>query len=345
MRILLTGGAGFIGHHVVEYFLKNTDYEIAVLDKLTYAANGTARLREVGAIDNKRVKLYCMDVVQGISVGLEKEIGPVDVIVHMAAETHVDNSIREPRPFVVSNVLGTFEMLEYARRLNSRLKKFVYFSTDEVFGPCPQGSPSFHEWSRYNSTNPYSATKAGGEELCLAWANTYKMPILIIHCMNAFGERQHPEKFLPTIVRQLLANQTIVVHTYPGRKRPGSRFYIHCKNIAEALNFILMQDEVQTRDKFNISGQKEVTNLELVKSVHEMLKDILRRPDLALDIDMVDYHTSRPGHDLRYALDGKRMQAMGWQPSTNFEMALETTVRWMVDPKHLHWLMLANGHN
>lgn len=340
MKLLITGAAGFIGHHVVDYLLRNSDHEMVLLDKLTYASNGFSRLREVKAIDNKRVRNLAMDLVQGFSVGLRKEIGNVDVILHMAAETHVDNSIKEPKPFVISNVLGTFELLEYARSLNSRLQKFIYFSTDEVFGPIGREAPSFHAWSRYNSTNPYSATKAAGEELCLAWANTYKMPMVIVHCMNAFGERQHPEKFIPTIARKLLRDETITVHTDRTRKKPGSRFYIHCQCIASAVAFLLENTSGAMRDKFNIRGQKEVDNLELVKMVHRMMCKALKRADLRLDVELTDFHSTRPGHDLRYALDGEALAKMGWTPPENFEEYLEKTVSWMVDPRNLHWLML-----
>ena len=158
-KILITGGCGFIGHHFVEHLLKNTTQEIVIFDKLTYASEGFTRLRDIDAYDDKRVMIVALDFTKEIPIGVTKEIGTVDYIMHMGAETHVDNSITDPAPFVFSNVIGTMRMLDYARTLKG-LKKFVYFSTDEVFGPAPEGA-AYKEWDRYNSTNPYAASKAG----------------------------------------------------------------------------------------------------------------------------------------------------------------------------------------
>ena len=327
-KILVTGGAGFIASHFVEHVLRTTGWEIVILDKLTYASNGFNRLREVGAYENPRVRLYPVDLVRRIGSELEREIGSVNYIVHMAAETHVDNSIGDPRPFVEANVLATMEILEYARRI-SGLEKLLYFSTDEVFGPAPPGT-QYKEWSRYNSTNPYSATKAAGEELCLAWANTYKVPALITHTMNAFGERQHPEKFIPKVVKAVLKGESITVHGSP-EGVSGSRFYIHCRNIAAATLFLL--ENGQVRDKYNIVGEQEVSNLELAHAI----ADILSKP---LHYEMVDFHSSRPGHDLRYALDGSKLLDMGWKIPKKFGESLEKTINWMIQPQNESWLNL-----
>lgn len=659
-RVLVTGAAGFIGSHLVEHLLRNTDWKIIILDKLTYASNGFNRLREVGAYENKRVKLYPVDLSRKIGSELEREIGSINYIAHLAAETHVDNSIGDPRPFVEANVLATMEMLEYARRLPG-LEKMLYFSTDEVFGPASVGV-EYKEWDRYNSANPYSATKAAGEELCLAWANTYKVPTLITHChdiktraftpdgiktynelcvgdkvfalrdeelvetvirekvrlpysgkmirirsnkvshlvtpnhreliqrpvgkprriqpvevvradsllnfpnrvyipvagkwncatavpisfpnpthfnmkkvddfspelmsefigwyvsegssngmgtisiaqekienlntiseildqtglyysysgraffissgilaryleeqcgqgsenkklpdfilqykpyllklllnsmiagdgtwygksavyytksprlaeqtaelgiklgystaiserytwnpdktkksksfivrlrkavagiqrkhtkevdysgdvwclrtdegnffierdgivscsgntMNAIGERQHREKFIPKVVKSVLTGDKVTIHG-DLKGNSGSRFYIHCRNIAAATLFLLERGQV--RDKYNIVGEKEVSNLELA----QMIAAILDKP---LYYEMVDFHSSRPGHDLRYALDGTKLKEMGWDIPKKFNDSLEKTVRWMIQPENLHWLGL-----
>jgi dTDP-glucose 4,6-dehydratase len=329
MRILITGGAGFIAHHLIDHLLRNTDWGVVVLDKLTYASSGFDRLREIGAYDHPRVALYPVDIRLPLGEGLEKEIGHVDYFVHMAAETHVDNSIANPRIFVESNVLGTFEMLELARRLPG-LKKFLYFSTDEVFGPAP-GDKVYKEWDRYNSTNPYSATKAAGEELCLAWTNTYRLPVVISHTMNAFGERQHPEKFIPKCVASILKGDVIPIHASPDKLRSGTRFYIHCRNIANAVFFLLERGEI--RDKYNVVGEKEVSNLELAQKIAA----ILGKP---LKYEMIDFHSSRPGHDLRYGLDGTKMREIGWGIPVSFDVSLEKTIRWMVMPEHAQWLNL-----
>jgi len=327
-KILITGGAGFAGHHMVEHLLKNTDWHIIVFDRLSYAANGYDRLRDISVMDDKRVQILGGDFTIPLTVGIKQEMGGVNYIVHMGAESHVDNSIRDPEPFVMSNVVGTMHMLNYAKELDS-LEQFIYFSTDEVFGPAPEGH-AYTEWERYDSGNPYAATKAGGEELALAYANTYKLPIAITHTMNLFGERQHPEKFIPLIINKVLAGETVTIHSSKDKKKAGSRFYIHCRNMADAVLFLLNNGQVM-RDKFNIVGEKEVDNLTLA----QLVADVVGKP---LNYEMVDFHSQRPGHDLRYALDGTKMQELGWDVPRHFEVSLEKTVRWMLDnPRWLAW--------
>lgn len=342
MRVMITGAAGFVGHHLVEHLLKTTDWELALVDKLSYASTGLSRLRDIQALDRpgSRVHLFTADISLPIGSWLEREIGSLDYIIHLAAETHVDNSIADPRMFVTSNVVGTMEMLEFARRMKSRLKKFVYFSTDEVFGPAPQGV-EFEEWSRYNTTNPYSATKAAGEELALAWSNSYGIPLMVTHCMNCFGERQHSEKFIPMVVKKILGNELITIHSDPSKTKPGSRSYIHCRNVASALSFLLAKWEVpigmSMRDKFNIRGEQEVDNLTLVKKIHKIMENTIETK-FPLRYELVDYHGARPGHDLRYALSGKKMKELGWEPPSNFDASLEKTISWMVAQRNMHWL-------
>jgi len=325
--ILVTGGCGFIGHHFVEHVLKNSDWSIVILDKLTYASNGFDRLRDIGALDDPRVTVLTADLTREIPVGVAKEIGEIEYIVHMAAETHVDNSIVDPEPFVMSNVVGTMHLLNYARTLK-RLDKMVYFSTDEVFGPAPEGK-AYKEWDRYDSSNPYAAAKAGGEELCLAYANTYKLPVLITHTMNVFGERQHPEKFVPMVISKVLLGETVTIHANKDKTKAGSRFYIHARNVASAILFLL--EHGQARDKYNIVGEREVDNLRLAR----FIADVVGKP---LQHDMVDFHSGRPGHDLRYALDGTKMEEIGWSTGKSFEDSLLSTVEWMLDRKK--WLDL-----
>lgn len=332
MKILLTGGAGFIGHHFTEHLLKSTDWKIFILDRLSYASNGLERLRDINVFDEKRVFVFTADFTKPIEEGLQQEIGQVDYIVHMGAETHVDNSILDPRKFVYANVVGTLEVLEFARR-QKNLKKFIYFSTDEVFGPAPEGV-AYKEWDRYNSGNPYAATKAGGEELCLAYANTYKLPIIITHTMNVFGERQHPEKFIPKVVQKVRAGETVTIHANKEKTKAGSRFWIHARNVSAAMIFLL-NNETKHGDKYNIVGEKEVDNLTLARLIAKIL-------GTELTYEMVDFHSSRPGHDLRYALDGEKMRGMGWEIPRSFESSLESTIRWMISPEHKRWLHLEN---
>ncbi len=330
MKILVTGGNGFIGHHLCEHLLKHTDWEIIIMDRLSYAASGFDRLKEVNCYDEKRVRHFCHDFTLPIVDGLLGELSSVDYIVHMGAETHVDNSILDPRPFVRSNVLGTMEMLEFARQCKN-LKRMLYFSTDEVFGPAPldRVPNGYKEWDRYDSTNPYSASKAAGEELCLAWANTYGVPVMITHTMNVFGERQHPEKFIPKVIRAVLAGETITIHANADKTVSGSRFWIHARNVADAVMFLLANGK--TREKYNIVGEREVSNLEMAQTIARIL-------DKPLHYEMVDFHSSRPGHDLRYGLDGSRLFEMGHAYPKTFEQSLEKTILWtLANPK---WLSL-----
>src|SRR3990167_3857105 len=328
MRILITGGAGFIGHHFVEHFIKNTDWDIVVLDRLNYAIFGFDRLRDINCFDDKRIFILTSDFTLSIKNGLAQEIGEIDYILHMGAETHVDNSILNPEPFVMSNVVGTMRMLDFART-QKNLKKFIYFSTDEVFGPAPIGI-NHKEWDRYNSGNPYAASKAGGEELALAYANTYKIPVIITHTMNLYGERQHPEKFIPKVINALLNDEIIYIHSNKDKTKAGSRYWIHCRNMADAILFLLNKD-LEVPDKFNIVGEKEVDNFELAQLIAEIMNKKLK-------YEMVDFHSSRPGHDLRYALDGSKMKILGWSPPIYFEESLHKTVEWMLENKK--WLDL-----
>ena len=325
MRVIVTGGCGFIGHHVVEHILRKTNWEIIVLDKLNYASFGYERLKDNGAYESPRVKIFCYDITQEISVGLKKEIGPVDYIIHMAAETHVDNSISDPVPFIQNNINSTLSMLEYARSL-PELKSFIYFSTDEVFGPA-LGDTLYKEWDRHNPTNPYSASKSAAEGICLSYENTYKVPLLIVNVMNAFGERQHVEKFIPMTIKKLLNDEEIIIHSYPDKKTSGTRFYIHGRNIAAAVLFLLKNGK--NGEKYNITGEKEVSNLEMA----QIIADTVGKP---LKYKMTDCHSIRPGHDLRYGLDGSKMFEMGWKIPVPFDESIKNTILWTLENKK--WL-------
>lgn len=320
MNILITGGAGFFGHHLVEHILKTTSHEVIVLDKLSYASRGLSRLAGIDGYDTPQLKILTWDLTSPLSEGMMREIGRPDLIIHAAAETHVDRSVANPRAFIESNVIGTFQILEFARHRLPHL--FIYFSTDEVFGPARLGE-SFHDWDRYNSTNPYAASKAAAEELCLAYANTYDVPMLITHCANLFGERQHGEKFIPKLVRSILEGDEIrILH-------PCSRSYIHCRNAADCLLYLAAK--TWKRDKINIPGQTEIDNLDLARYV----ADVIGKPGRFV---IAGADAARPNHDRRYAMDGSRLEALGWKPPVDFWPALEKTVRWMIEPRNVRWL-------
>ena len=321
VKIIVTGGCGFIGHHFVEHLYKNTDWDIIIIDKLSYASMGYERLRDTETLNSKRVRVFCVDLAQPFTDGLKKEIGyDVDYIVHMAAETHVDNSIELPVSFIKNNVMSTVHLLEYSRKLKD-LKIFFYFSTDEVYGPA-LGDTLFKENDRHRPTNPYSASKSAAEQICVAYHNTYKIPLMRINVMNAFGERQHVEKFIPKVIKQIMNDETVLIHSYPDMTRPGTRFYIHARNISEAVLFLIKNGSIG--ESYNLTGEKEVSNLEIAEIVAKCLNKELKYV-------LVDFHSSRPGHDLRYGLDGSKMKELGWKDPVNFETSLTKTVEWTIE--------------
>jgi len=329
MRVMITGMTGFIAHHIVEDILKNTDWEVVGLDRLDLS--GTFhRLTDIEIWEKEKHRVFFAwhDLKAPVNQFVAKQLGHIDVILHLAASTHVDRSIDNPMEFVMDNVVATANLLDYARAYP--VKQILYFSTDEVFGPAPEGV-AYKEWDRYNSGNPYAATKAGGEELCLAYANTYNLPVFITHTMNVFGERQHPEKFIPMVIRKVLNGEKVTVHGNKEKTKAGSRFYIHCRNVAAAVRFLL--ERATKGEKYNIVGEKEIDNLALA----QFIASVVGKPLL---YEMVDFHSSRPGHDLRYALDGSKLAQMGWAPPKTFEASMEKTVQWYLNPKHRSWLLL-----
>jgi len=337
-RALITGGAGFIAHHLVSQILKNTDWEVVTLDRLDFSGN-LNRLHDVlqdfSPADRARVKVVYHDLKAAVNPLIAADIGKVDYVLHLAAGSHVDRSIEFPLEFVMDNVVATCNILDYARGLD-HLERFVYFGTDEVFGPAPDGI-LYEENDRYNSTNPYSASKAGGEELAVAFQNTYNVPIYITHTMNVFGQRQHPEKYIPMCIKRVRDGETITIHSDPTKTIPGSRHYIHAEDVSDALLFLLKQPTIEETNwggakcpKFNIVGARELNNLELAQM-------IALAQDKDLKYELVDFHSARPGHDLRYALSGEKMKQMGWEPKP-IEERVREVVQWTLD--NPRWIKL-----
>jgi len=328
-KVLVTGGAGFIAHHVIETLIEKTDWEIISLDRLDFSGN-LNRLHDVmSGFDvetRKRVKVIFHDLRAELNSQLINSFGDVNIILHLAAGSHVDRAIKYPMDFVLDNVVGTVNLLNYARNLKN-LERFIYFSTDEVFGPAPDGV-YYKEYDRYNSTNPYSASKAGGEEMCVAFENTYEMPIYVTHTMNVFGERQHPEKFIPLCIRKVRDNESVTIHSNPTKTKAGSRHYIHAKDVAEGMLHILNLKGPFVQDyggakcpKFNLVGKEEIDNLSLAKMVAQVQNKELK-------YEMIDFHSARPGHDLRYSLSGEYMESLGWKPQIALSERIEQVVNW-----------------
>lgn len=327
-RLLITGGAGFVAHHVVKYFLTHTDYDIVSLDRLDFSGD-LNRLKqimeEVSPEQHKRVKVVHHDLKAEINDYVSDKIGHVDIILHFAAASHVTRSIKFPMEFVTDNVIGTVNLLEYARKL-PHLERFIQFSTDEVFG-CAVGDYKFKEYDRYNATNPYSASKAAAEEMCVAYHNTYNLPIYITHTMNIFGERQNPEKYVPMTIKKIFEGETLNIHFDSKTGLIGSRSYLHAEDVADAMLFLLNLKEVTFPEnhmggkcpKFNISSDEEFDNLEIAHMIGEHM-------GVHPKYVMSDPNIERPGHDMRYLICGDYMRSLGWKKKRSVKESMKVVV-------------------
>jgi len=341
-KILVTGGAGFVGHHCIEHLLKNTDWEIICLDALTYAGN-LNRITDIEIFpkEQHRVKFIWHDLKAPISETIHKLIGNLDYIWHLAAESHVERSLEDSIPFVESNIVGTANLLEYAKKYQPNLKKFVCFSTDEVFGPAPKGV-DYKEGDTCNPSNPYSASKEGQEAISKAFAFSFGLPIMITRTMNVFGERQHPEKFIPKTVRAILNDEVVTIHGLPGNI--SSRKWIHARNVCDALLFLMEKGELiekkyqndPSHGIYHIVGE-ERNVLELANRISMIIKG---RELEASEIEYVDFHSTRPGHDLRYSLDGSKLKSLGFEYPLTLEQSFNKMIKWMIKPENQKWLNL-----
>jgi len=336
-KILVTGGAGFIGHHFINYLLGRTDWSVVCMDRLDPAGD-LNRLSQVGSspAEKRRLAVCYHDLRAEVNPEVARitltgngvfDPSPFDYVVHMAAGSHVVRSVADPVGFVMDNVVGTAHLLDFCRKIPGTLRhggRIVYFSTDEVFGPAAPGV-SFTEWDRFNPNNPYSASKAGGEALCSAYSNTYGLPIMVTHTTNVFGERQHPEKFIPLLIRKILCRETVQIHADKTETQAATRFYTYVDNVSSAVLFLLEHGECldgsDVKGKYNISGEQEVSNLDLAKMVaHKLGRD--------LQYEMVSFCPSRPKHDMRYAIRNDLLLSLGWRPEVSFEEGLERTIRY-----------------
>lgn len=329
INILITGGSGFIGHHIVEHILRSTDWDIVILDRLDLSGN-LERIADIRGFNGykKRLKFVWHDLKAEVNPYIKKEIGEVDYIMHLAASTHVDRSIEDPMLFVQDNVVATCNILNFARGLK-KLKKFINFGTDEVFGPAPDGY-AHKETDAFNPSNPYSATKAGASALGRAFFITYKLPVINTYTMNNFGERQHPEKLIPKCIRSVENEEAMPVFATIRcgiTEAIGSRYWIHCKETASAMLFLL--DKGKPGESYNIIGFEELTNLEICEIVAKAVgKELIP--------DFIDFHRCRPGHDRRYALDGTKLKELGWSPRLDVRTSLAKVVKWTLNNKK--WL-------
>jgi len=312
MRLLVTGGAGFIGSNFIHYWLKKyPDDKIINLDALTYAGN-VDNLKDLPNSHNYRFVLGNI-CDQEVVNELMKE---VDMVVHFAAESHVDNSIIDSTPFVKTNVLGTQVLLDAA--LKNGKKRFHHISTDEVFGSLGPNDPPFTENTPYDPRSPYSASKAASDHLVRAYWHTHKLPVTISNCSNNYGPRQHKEKLIPFFITNLLRNKKVPVYGTGQNIRDWLYVEDHCR----ALEVIINKGKIGETYLIGGKGNKaqEITNLELTKKIISLL---------GKDESLIEYVTDRKGHDFRYAIDDDKIRReLNWQPETDFESGLQQTITW-----------------
>ena len=332
-RVVLTGIGGFVGSHLMSHLLKNTDYEIIGIASWEHKGMPTRVAEDENyQKDIDRVTIITHDLSAPITPDLIEKIGKVDIILNLASDSHVDRSITDPVPFIHNNVNIAVNMLEYARICKPEL--FLQFSTDEVYGQAKEGE--YHEeWDVIKPSNPYSASKAAQEAIAIAYWRTYSVPVIITNCMNIFGQYQDKEKFTPLCIGKVLRGETLYIHSYPGAQKAGSRFYLHTRNIASAVLFIVqniipkLYPEADRPERFNVVGDIEIDNLAFAQKIAEMVGKPLK-------YELTDTHSARPGHDCRYALSGEKLKQAGFVYPVNFEESLKTTVKWYCDnPKYL----------
>jgi len=324
-RVLVTGAAGFIGSHVVKLLLeRHPDWEFFTIDRLNYAST-LARVAEISS----KLRIVLHDLRAPVSDHACRQLGDLDLVFHLAAETHVDRSSVDPTPFVESNVLGTFHLLEFCRLHQPRLQMFFQISTDEVYGPAASGVDHTEEFP-HRPSNVYSATKAAAEDLAYAYNHSMGVPVIITNTMNNIGPQQAREKYIPKVVRALMRGELITVHGTPDNV--GTRKYLHARDHGDALDFLVTRG--RRGERYNVVGAEEVSNLDVVRHVERLLHD-LGRP-VEAKMKFVDFHATRPGHDRRYSLDGSKMAGLGWTPPTSFEATLREVVEWSLD--HQEWL-------
>ena len=302
MSILVTGGAGFIGSNFLHFLAKRTNEEIICVDKITYAG-------DFGYIHDLDIKLYISDINKCEYVF---ENHNIKTIFNFAAETHVDNSIKDCSEFIETNVKGTVNLLNLS--LKYGIEKFIHISTDEVYGSIENGK--FEEDTKYSPRNPYSASKAASDHFVMAYHNTYDLPTIITNCSNNYGPNQHPEKFIPTIIRSILNDQKVPI--YGDGKQ--IRDWLYVKDHCSALYTVFEKGKIG--EKYNIGGECEVENIELVKKIIGLMEK---------DESVIEYVKDRPGHDRRYATDiSKIKNQLGWHPSFSIDKGLEKTVEWYI---------------
>jgi dTDP-glucose 4,6-dehydratase len=308
-KVLVTGGAGFIGSNFIRHLLSRYDYEIVNLDKLTYAGN----VDNIGEFQADRRYRFIHGDIRDVDT-VSRAMEGAWAVVNLAAETHVDRSLLDAAVFIDTDVHGAYVVLEAARRIG--VERFLHVSTDEVYGPRFSGHPA-RETDRLEPANPYSASKAGGEQMCIAYFRTYALPVVVSRSANNIGPFQHPEKAVPLFVTNAMDEKPLPI--YGEGQQVRDRLYVG--DNCEALDLLLHEGE--GGEVYNVgSGTNERTNLEVAQTVLTLLE----KPEA-----LIRFVPDRPGHDGQYSMDTSKIRALGWQPSHNYETAMEKTVSWYVD--------------
>lgn len=333
-RVLLTGGGGAIGVHVLAHIMHNTDWEVVVLDSFRHKGYKD-RITEVCSDHPDwpaRIDVIQHDLVCPISPELSDSIGPVNYILHLAALSDVFFSVENPVYVIKNNIESTLTMLEYAKHTDH--EAFVYFSTDEVYGPVIEGG-AHEEWAAHRPSNAYSASKAASEDICYPYWRKGEVKLIITNTMNNFGEMQAPSKFPAMIQQQLEKGEKVTIHGTDSEI--GSRYYIHSRNTADALLYILrnlpptqhVQGQLDDPDRYHIVGDERLNNLELATTIAGLMGK-------KLDYELKDFHHDNPAHDIHYGLEDNKLRKAGWKQPLTFEQSMKKTIDWQLE--HPEWL-------
>jgi len=341
MKILVTGGAGFIGSALVRYLIRHTHHEVLVVDKLTYAGS-LASLASVQG--HPRYRFSCTDICNRCAVADIVSGFDPDAVMHLAAESHVDRSIDGPADFINTNIVGTYVLLETAlahwRTLGTRAPgfRFLHVSTDEVYGALKEEG-QFTEETRYDPRSPYSASKAASDHLVRAWAHTYGLPILLTNCSNNYGPHQFPEKLIPLTIIKGLAGEAMPIYGQGANVRD----WLFVEDHAQALTLVLERGRVG--ETYNIGGNAERRNIDVVHAICDAMDELASGPNSRSHRELIIFVPDRPGHDFRYAMDFTKLKSeLGWSPNNSFEAGLIATVKWYLQNR-AWWEPLLSAHD